>query len=100
MLERFENVGISLRIATENFPEKWHDQAQIAEVNCAPYRIVRLTELQHQQPPAGFAHAMHLRKTGPPVAQISQTITNRNNVERILWIRQILRVAEDEVGMI
>ena len=100
MLERFENVGIRLRIATENLPEEWDHQSQISKIRRAPQRIFRFAELQHEQSPTGFAHPMHFRQTHSPVAQIAQTITNRHNVERIVRIRQILRVPNDEMGVL
>ena len=68
-LEGFENIGVGAGAAAEDPPQAGHEQFQVAEVEAAPERVVRLAEIQRQQPPAGFATRRISRK---PASQLAR----------------------------
>src|SRR5581483_7448247 len=62
--ERLKDVSMRRGVAAKNFPEQRHETFQVAEINRTPERIVRLAEIEREQPSARRRHARHLAQAG------------------------------------
>src|SRR5256884_636409 len=89
MLERFQNVGVRFPIAAENLPEHRHQPFQVTEVERTPEGIVRLAKIKREQAAARFRDAHHLAQALFQVRQVSQPISDGDNVEAIVGKRNV-----------
>ena len=81
MFQRFENVGVSLRVAAKNPAQQRHENFKVREINRAPNGIRWLAKIQHDEPPARLGDTVHFGQTRLPVRQIPQPVANRDDIK-------------------
>ncbi len=92
VFQRFEDVGVGVRVAAKNPAQQRHRAFQMGKINPAPKGICRFAEILHHQPSARPDHTAHFFQTFFPVRQISQTVTDGDNIERCIGKWNLLRV--------
>src|SRR5205814_6056232 len=63
MLQRFEDISVSVRTAAKNPSQPGDEHFQIAKIEIPPETIFGLAEIKNQQAGAWFSDTKHLVKT-------------------------------------
>src|ERR1041385_4272669 len=98
MPQRFKDVSVSRSVAAKNFAEDGNDEFQVAKINCPPKPVVRFSKIKHEQTSARLGHTLHFLQARLPTGEISQSIANSNDLERIFRERNFLRIALNELN--